>query len=303
MPLQIIVPGANFDTNLPVLNPIDDIVSAGSLFLFDAANPDQEITLPTFDVTNTEVVLPNLVKDNAAVLCSADADDCTLMQQTIANNANTIAAELTTAGGIHVATSRANQDSSGPNHYKWLAPNNSPISDYLKGVIDDHEIYISMWYRLTRENIAVSAAQAISYWAVNTSAYGWFGLASGIRGAYDGEGLTYLPRYPFNLQNASDVGRSTLLNAKIRGTMGAMDPNLVMNIFTAGNSDAWRGFNENASHSGILYRLYIEDLTVSGRTYEEVSALDEALYDQAFSAGGVYSSDGYSVPSGMVNDA
>jgi len=39
--------------------------------------------------------------------------------------------------------------------------------------------------------------------------------------------------------------------------------------------------------------MYLEDLTVSGRTYADVDALDNALYTEAFGAGGAYSGDTY----------
>jgi hypothetical protein len=40
-----------------------------------------------------------------------------------------------------------------------------------------------------------------------------------------------------------------------------------------------------------LYRLYIENLTVSGRTWAEVDAIDYALYQAAFGAGGRFADD------------
>jgi len=52
----------------------------------------------------------------------------------------------------------------------------------------------------------------------------------------------------------------------------------------------------NKSASGIFYKLYIEDLTVSGRSYEQVDAIDFALYTSAFSAGGKYYGDSFTDP-------
>lgn len=43
--------------------------------------------------------------------------------------------------------------------------------------------------------------------------------------------------------------------------------------------------------SYILYRMYLEDLTVSGRTYAQVDAIDYAMWQTAFSAGGKFYGD------------
>jgi hypothetical protein len=46
-----------------------------------------------------------------------------------------------------------------------------------------------------------------------------------------------------------------------------------------------------APPSYILYRLYIENLTVSGRTWAEVDAIDYALWQRDFGAGGRFAGD------------
>jgi hypothetical protein len=46
----------------------------------------------------------------------------------------------------------------------------------------------------------------------------------------------------------------------------------------------------------VLYRAYIEDLTVSGRTYAQVQALDYALWQAAFAPGGRYAGDTFTPP-------
>ena len=53
----------------------------------------------------------------------------------------------------------------------------------------------------------------------------------------------------------------------------------------------------NKLHSWILYRTYVEDLSVSGRTYAEVDALDYALYEKhVLTADGRYYGDTYTDP-------
>jgi hypothetical protein len=53
----------------------------------------------------------------------------------------------------------------------------------------------------------------------------------------------------------------------------------------------------NQCPSDIFYRGYCEDLTVSGRTYADVDALDKALWDAAFAAGGRFAGDTFTAPS------
>ncbi|MCB4842518.1 hypothetical protein LHV18_18025, partial [Providencia rettgeri] len=47
----------------------------------------------------------------------------------------------------------------------------------------------------------------------------------------------------------------------------------------------------------IFYRAYIEDLTVSGRTWDEVNAIDKAMYEkEVISVGGRYFGDTFTAP-------
>lgn len=55
------------------------------------------------------------------------------------------------------------------------------------------------------------------------------------------------------------------------------------------------GYKNNAP-SFVFYRTYLEDLTLSGRTYAQVSAADLALYNAAFGAGGRYAGDTFTDP-------
>ena len=52
----------------------------------------------------------------------------------------------------------------------------------------------------------------------------------------------------------------------------------------------------NKAASRIVYRLYWEDLTVSGRSYAQVQAADYELWQAAFAAGGRYAGDTFSNP-------
>lgn len=60
---------------------------------------------------------------------------------------------------------------------------------------------------------------------------------------------------------------------------------------------AGSGANKDKAASWIFRRLYLEDLTVSGRTYDQVAAIDQALYTkEVLTAGGRYYGDTYTNP-------
>lgn len=49
--------------------------------------------------------------------------------------------------------------------------------------------------------------------------------------------------------------------------------------------------------SFVVYSAYLEDLTVSGRTYAEVDEIEKALFDERFAPGGRYDADSWTNPS------
>lgn len=63
--------------------------------------------------------------------------------------------------------------------------------------------------------------------------------------------------------------------------------------FTVGSYGTENSYLDAKSNSAaqVFYRFYLEDLTVSGRTYDEVDALDAAAFTTAFAPGGRYYGD------------
>lgn len=54
--------------------------------------------------------------------------------------------------------------------------------------------------------------------------------------------------------------------------------------------------NKDKADSHIIYRVYLEDLTISGRTYATVEAADGALFTAAFGTGGRFNGDTFTNP-------
>lgn len=110
-----------------------------------------------------------------------------------------------------------------------------------------------------------------------------------------GDGLNGIGRLNYRAtdDNGGAVPHQRFTNTDINGVTGA--PSTFQ--LGAGMLSSYTGATyRNKQNSVILYRAYIEDLTVSGRTYAEVDALDYALYQAAFAAGGRYFGDTYTDP-------
>jgi len=121
-----------------------------------------------------------------------------------------------------------------------------------------------------------------------------------------GSGANYLGY----MSGAGNAGKASGLSNVIGGA------NAVANRYSSMRASAGAGdtiaiaggsiiFGNNGSSSAltnqcpsdIFYRGYCEDLTVSGRSYADVDALDKALWDAAFAAGGRFAGDTFTAPS------
>jgi hypothetical protein len=88
-------------------------------------------------------------------------------------------------------------------------------------------------------------------------------------------------------------------NIAVNGWTGALPAaaaNVQSYIGGAGALGPWASQFTNKMGSWIFYRLYMEDLTASGRTWAQVDAVDKALYDSARGPGGRYNSDTFTAP-------
>ena len=68
-------------------------------------------------------------------------------------------------------------------------------------------------------------------------------------------------------------------------------------IFTFGAKSGTNDVFTKNQPSGVVYWIYFEDMTVSGRTYEQCHTAQQAYYEKRFGSGGLYSSDSWTAPS------
>jgi hypothetical protein len=269
----------------------DSIMAAGSLLLLDPTH--------TADAWGSAVPaagdrLPNLAANNAIKVIGGTPE---VRAQWLAGSGNTAANskfERTTKGGLHGIITKTAAASTGA---KLTIP--SAISAYMEAN-PNHIYYASLWHDITRiSGAALSNSPFVSMVvdanaATNTSNYFYAfrtaltrpNVAPAYQGMRPADGSTLdvagktLRNIAFSRMNAASTKDG---NAAQWGTAGII-PNT--------------GVPSNGYPSFVFYRYYLEDLTVSGRSYAEVDGLDNAKYTaEVLTAGGRYYADTYTAAS------
>lgn len=277
----------------PSVLQYDAIESKGSLMLFDGASPTAQFT----GVPGVGSIIPNVFRENAKKLTG----DLTAVDLVVSakSTASDFLVERTGKGGIHGIIS---QNSTTSNPYVYYLSSQSALSDYIRSN-SLHQFYVSIWTRITRIGIQTGGSQSPFHFTNNVTATGnnFWHMQEGV--FWPSTGPTFVSR--FSLPTAGDHSSSLtssvpftrFTNGSFIGHSGTMPTAANRIQLGVGTFDAWWSLNFNKAPSRIIYRAYIEDLTVSGRTYAQVHALDKALYDAAFAPGGKFHGDTYTSPS------
>jgi hypothetical protein len=290
MGLKVVISGVSFtDPTLPILLP-DPIISVGSLLLIDFGRAS------TYDpgaVPEHDSFLGNIAWEQAAALIGSGSE-LTLRPQfknTFVGAPTMGTVERTLKKGVHVITSQTAMDSNF-RRAEVLMP--ALIRNYLYTNTPGRTFYFSMWGRLTR--LATQWTDAMGY-------YGWVSTPTHHYVAQLYRGGFWYPDTGSNL-----VGRRTVPAVEATGNLyatgafsgwtgtkppAASDTEFV---FWYGARSTFEANQRNKAASGVWYRIYVEDLTASGRTYAAVDALDKVLYDEAFGAGGRFAGDSFTSP-------
>ncbi|MCM3216098.1 hypothetical protein M3612_16490 [Niallia taxi] len=247
----------------PKLSRIDKIESSGSLLLIDVSKSDlsgQVIAGQSY---------PNLFANNA--LAITEAETSVKVERGIVD-ATKAKIERTAKGGIHFISK--NGEAMGTGNFVDLAVTGG-IKQHLVTHHKDHSFYFSIWGKLTNKG------NAAFYPAAMTS----LGNHNFNRAFY----MQYAPSQP--------VG--AFLNAVPNQWVEGSPPGIgtPFNIFNGG----YAGLNQASGstrlyESMIFYRFYMEDLTVSGRTFAEAQSIDQQLFNAAFVVGGKFADDTYTDP-------
>ncbi|WP_341394079.1 hypothetical protein [Arthrobacter sp. G119Y2] len=294
-------PGVNPDTSRPSALSIDPVAAqTGALMLVDPTNPifGKGFTgVPAHGAT-----VPNLAWLSAAAAVGGTQASLAAVVDTVGMAGAKGALERTAKGGIHAIFSQVNNTAAADRtHYSLIVP--EPIRTYLDAN-PDHNIYLSIWGRNTRRTDAASG-QVVSISGIDagTTAYRAYlndngSTAPSTGGSFlgaRGSGATPLGNYIKNVGAAGTTGAFSI------GTSTPTERARLWGIGNTGFLNTYAGGAQPApqGHSGshILYRAYLEDLTLSGRTYAQVDALDSAYYtEEVLTPGGRYYGDTFTAP-------
>lgn len=285
MGIKVVIPGVVFtDTSLPKLLS-DPILNAGSLMLVDLG---RGYTAPLDVVPSSGALLGNLAWEQASALISGGTEDNlkATWLETLTGHGTIGFLERTAKQGIHTVVSQVAAD--GVDRYGGIAIPDK-VREYAFANVPSRKIYWSIWGRTTR--VATNGYDVVGHFAHVTTATSSYAMNFG------GSHVQY-PAAGGNLVGRRSVPGSAgsgnfYRNLAVQGWTGTKPGSYASTqwIQWFGQQGAYAAFQQNASQSGIIYRIYIEDLTASGRTYAEADAADKSLYDVAFGAGGRFAGD------------
>lgn len=283
------------DNTIPILRN-DPILTPGSLALVDLSNPS--IVAPATGVIPAGITanyIPNVAWEEAKEVFGIG--DANTLGFTATNFLSGIIgkAEITTKKGIHAIVSQVNQ-TSGAQFFSLYLP--QVYRDYFAANAA-HKYFISSWRKKTRAYVAGLDFADMALYFQTTSKF--LAMEKPLINSISGNGTV-----PATSRLASAIND---LNPQIKnsyfsgGTVGVIDAAATAksdsgnSLFAAGGGlNAFGSGQINKYHSVITYRVYIEDLTVSGRTYAEVDAIDNALFTAAFASGGKFFGDTFTDP-------
>lgn len=276
---QIVLDVRFTDTTLPKLR-YDKILSDGSLYLIDLSHSMGKLT----SMPANGGAIPNVASKEASRLLSVaeSAVNPTFVTQAQAADAKF---ELTGKGAIHGIYSQVNNTANGRGSYVRLP---TAIANYLIAN-KTHQFYLSSWVRRTRAALSTPQNGLGMRWIDLGFGGSFLASASGSGAAFKvNANSKVLPSGGLN----TVASRYVAMSGNVGSGDGVTDPRGAMvwgGILTA---DSFA----NVAPSDILYRTYMEDLTVSGRTYAQVEAIDSAMWTAAFAPGGKFYGDTFTDP-------
>jgi hypothetical protein len=191
--------------------------------------------------------------------------------------------------GLAVIASQVGNDTSN-RHAGVAIP--SDIMSYILAQTPGHAFYVSIWGRHTRA--ATASISPIGYMGssvnANNHAFVFYKQPSGSPSsgsAFVGGRSDPNSAATGNFFRNVAFDEYTGTEASLGSTSGG---------FWFGQRGIFSSLQRNGAASGIIYRIFIEDLTVSGRSYATLDAADKAAFDLAFASGGRFYNDTFTNP-------
>ena len=284
---------------LKVYDPIED--RNGSLFLWDAGKS------PLVAVPVNNQAIPNLLAGFSGG--TGNAFEFIQGASSQAEHDAYVKKELSARGGIHFITSQARAtDLSGTETAYYLRPN-AVLKQKLYDKIMTNgspNLFISVWNNVTRHVTKVDGICGyLAYVAGNTTDTILYLQQDNATIIGVGSTSSSLSKLNLTAKNAAIVGQPNFHQANIKDYRGAGINNTRDLKVGGGRISPW-GYSitsnqaVNACPSHIVYRIYIEDLNLSGRTFDQVRAIDEAEHAKAFAVGGRFHGDTWSNPATLL---
>ncbi|MGP5446159.1 hypothetical protein, partial [Pseudomonas helleri] len=198
---------------------------------------------------------------------------------------------LTVKGGLHVIKSKVND----LNNTRFTLRIPAAIKAYLLAN-KSHSFYFSIWQQVTRKFDAADMPLAVLAESAYTND---FLINIQVNGTPGGASTNTLGKAS-NLDPFSATGSAKHQVAVSKAT-GSLNNMAYTDLFIFGGCPS-AGVMNSALHKGgsqILYRVYLEDLTVSGRTYADVKEQDDVLFQAAFAPGGKFYGDTHTDPANL----
>ena len=280
------------DDELPVLTH-DGILTRGSIALFDLAHSHNPLAA---GVPLTTSAIPNLAWEQAAAAHGSGDESAwalTYIEALLTGAGQDGKVERTPKGGLHVIMSQST--GVGSNKGVHIGSGGSGATPLLSQYLQanwSHAFYLSLWQTITRAGLDAGAVENNNFTIHNRAVdpnISHF-LLRGDREA--GYGADVEQRNDPALPQGAGVSFRSIAVSGPTGTAPAAAGAVLAALAAVGATPANFGsIGLNKSRSAILYRGYLEDLTVSGRTFAEVDAIDHALWTAAFGTGGRYAGD------------
>lgn len=278
------------DATLPYAGDFDMLETPGSLVLLEPSHSAN----PLIGTPGLGGVVPNILWRQlsdarvAGGLAAATEANSRFTRITSGDVANILFTERSGKGGLHGIITKSAMTS---NNQSLILSGGTDLTTYFN-TFPTHNYYVSLWERVTRAATSGAGSELQIVTGFNTS--------------------NFIENVDFNTPPRPNGGSLTspttpglVTGNQFRagatgGTVTGTPNNNYFYPFIVGcagpySNSGLTGF-ANRSASRILYRCYIEDLTVSGRSFATVSMLDKALYDDAFASTGRYFGDTFSDP-------
>lgn len=278
---------------------IDSVVPReGALLLLDAAH-----SLGGFGTTVPAegALLNNVVAEQAALTLgvSESATRCTFVHGGGATPTG-LAKELTSKGALHGAVSQTTLVTG----HTFAINMPAALKSYFLAN-QDNDYFFSIWLNLTRAPASLTTppygAIPSPYFTLTTNGSNGTGnILTVFHGAnWSGTPFNSLEREPSMATNGPKLANKGI--TEHTGTLDGLKDHLTF----WGSYSHWGGAvsgNPKQAPSFALYRMYIEDLTISGRSYAEVDALDLAAHTAAFAEGGKFYDDVITPPATLLGE-